>query len=555
WYETGQSNVTALAFDSQGRLLAGTEPNGLLYRITAKGKAFVLYDAALPEIRSIVPAADGSLYAVAMGGSLMRGAATPQVSGGLLPGPGGAPSISVTVTGEAAQSGVEIKPKPEAPKPGAIAPAATQPPAAPIEQFGVEKSAVYRIMPDNSVETIWSSKEENAYDALAPGGRLTIATDGQGRLYRFDERRATLMAETGESELLRLLMTPAGLVAATGSPGKLVRLSSALVAEGVYESPVHDAGNFARWGRLSWTAQPCEGCAVAFRTRSGNSARPDGTWSEWSAPLSASDSAVTSPNARFVQWKAEFRGAAGAGPGLDAVRLAYLPQNRPPSVKSITVTAQTAPAAPATGVAAAAPVYSVTVTDTGEMTSGSVGTATQPVTRASQDQIVIAWQAEDTDQDRLTYTIAFRLDGETGWIDLRSGVTDSSVTLDGQALADGRYFFRVEASDRASNSAQTARTDELISAPILVDHTPPVVLMSPARGGEVEWEAVDALSPLKSCEYSIDAGPWTGVDAADGVIDSPRERFRLRLNAAGRALVVRVTDLAGNAGLARVVIR
>jgi hypothetical protein len=29
WYETGQSHVTSLAFDTQGSLLAGTEPNGI----------------------------------------------------------------------------------------------------------------------------------------------------------------------------------------------------------------------------------------------------------------------------------------------------------------------------------------------------------------------------------------------------------------------------------------------------------------------------------------------------------------------------------------------
>ena len=55
YYETGQSHVTALAVDSRGNVLAGTEPNGLLYRISAKDKAFVLYNANLPEIRSIIP--------------------------------------------------------------------------------------------------------------------------------------------------------------------------------------------------------------------------------------------------------------------------------------------------------------------------------------------------------------------------------------------------------------------------------------------------------------------------------------------------------------------
>ena len=73
YYETGQAHVTALAFDREGRLLAGSEPNGILYRITGTpARGFVLYDANLPEIRSIVPAADGSIYAAALGGSLAK---------------------------------------------------------------------------------------------------------------------------------------------------------------------------------------------------------------------------------------------------------------------------------------------------------------------------------------------------------------------------------------------------------------------------------------------------------------------------------------------------
>ena len=51
-------------------MLAGTEPNGILYRISAKDKAFVLYDASLPEIRTIVPMPDGTVYAAALGGSV-----------------------------------------------------------------------------------------------------------------------------------------------------------------------------------------------------------------------------------------------------------------------------------------------------------------------------------------------------------------------------------------------------------------------------------------------------------------------------------------------------
>src|SRR5690606_20501308 len=72
WYETGQSHVTAFAFDSQDRLLAGSEPNGLLYRISGKDKAFVLYDSNLPEIRSIHVSPEGAVYAAALGGGIAQ---------------------------------------------------------------------------------------------------------------------------------------------------------------------------------------------------------------------------------------------------------------------------------------------------------------------------------------------------------------------------------------------------------------------------------------------------------------------------------------------------
>src|SRR5262249_34486359 len=115
YYETGQSHITGLAVDSQGRLLAGTEPNGILYRITEKDKAFVLYDANLPGIRSIGPMPDGTVSAAALGGSVARRAqsATQAVQGNAVTG---IPTTTTSITVEA-QTG-EIKPpevKPAAP--------------------------------------------------------------------------------------------------------------------------------------------------------------------------------------------------------------------------------------------------------------------------------------------------------------------------------------------------------------------------------------------------------------------------------------------------------
>ena len=572
YYDTGQAHVTSLALDREGRLLAGSEPNGILYRISAKDKAFVLYDANLPEIRSIIPMPDGTVYAAALGGSM--GKRTGTVAAGLAAAGAGGPVVAapttITVTDTAAaQAGLDLKPKPDAAKPQAQGQQVTSQFAPLVDYSGVvEKSAVYKINPDNTVETLWSSKEENVYDVLRmQSGELIISTDGQGRIYRIgSDRKATLLLETNEGEATRLVEASDSLLAATGNMGKIYRMEAGYGDAGAYESPVHDAGTVARWGRLTWRANSAGG-SMLFRTRSGNSARPDRTWSEWSDPI-AQPAAVKSPNARYVQWKAEFTGAGGRTPILENVSLAYLPQNTPPIIKSVNVitqaaTQQAAAQAKSAAQSSATSAYSITVTDTGEAgASTATGTPAQPVTRGGSQQIQVSWQAEDPDGDKLLYSVYFRGEDEREWKLLKANMAENSLSFDIDVLADGRYLFRVVASDSPANPAAVAREADMTSAPIMIDNTPPLVTPgAPRRIGnrvEIDIDAVDAASPLRRCEYSLDAGPWNPIEAEDGVTDSPRERFLLRLdNLSPREhlVVIRVYDTANNAGLAKVVVR
>jgi len=571
YYETGQSHVTALAFDPHNNVLAGTEPNGILYRISAKDKAFVLYNASLPEIRSIVAMPDGTIYAAALGGSIANrnGPLTTSLSSPMSVTVT-APTTSITVTESAdSQAESEIKPKADAPR-AASGQLVQQLGTSPLAEIpGVDKSAVYKINPDDTVETLWSSKEENVYSLVArsaaPGAKqsgdsLYFATDAQGRLYRLGaDRKATLMVETNEGEATRLLESPDGLVAATGDMGKLFRLADEAGASGSYESPVHDSGSVARWGRVSWRVSSASpGGKVQVATRSGNSARPDKTWSDWSEPLSdAQNSLIRSPNARYIQWRASLE---GPGAAIENVSLAYLPQNNPPVIRSISVSSQTSAQKSAPASSSTSAAYSITVTDTGE-TSTPAGTPTQTLTHGSGSQIQVTWQADDPDGDRLLYSLYFRGEDEKEWKLLRANIVENSLLLDGDVLADGRYYFRVIASDQLSNAANVARTDELVSSPVLIDNTPPVITLSAPRRAndhlEVDADVVDQTSPLRRFEYSLDAGPWTPVEAADGVTDSPREQYHIaidRLRAGEHLLVVRAYDTANNAGLAKVVI-
>lgn len=565
WYQSGQGHVTSLAVDSQGRVLAGTEPNGILYRIAQQGKAFVLYNANLPEIRAISVASSGAIYAAAMGGSL-AGRGTAQVPVSMTPMSVTVTATSTTVgeadTGTDTQNGPELKVAPAAKQAAPQAVQTVMPAAPATEVSGVDKSALYRINADNTVETLWTSKDENIYDIAVPAtGDLLMTTDDQGRIYRLPaNRKPTLIAQTGEGEATRLLMDGGNVLAATAETGRVLELAKAPAAGGDYESPVHDCGSIARWGTLTW--RQTGGGQVRIETRAGNSARPDSTWSDWQPVLGGGTGArLSSPNARYVQWRAALAGA----PELENVILAYLPQNSPPVVRSISVNTVASQASTTKAAAASAnsqnAAYSVTVTDTGDSAPAtSSGTPTQTLSHASGGQIQISWQADDPDNDRLVYSLWFRPEEEQHWMLIRSNMTENTVLLDGDVLANGRYLFRVVASDRPSNPPEAARESDLVSSPVLIDNTPPVVSIAEShRAGataDLLVDGRDAESALRRCEYSVDASPWLPVEAVDGLTDSPHEQFRIHVDHLGpgeHLIAVRVYDAAGNVGLTKYV--
>src|SRR5439155_6418791 len=124
---------------------------------------------------------------------------------------------------------------------------------------------------------------------------------------------------------------------ATANPGKLFRLSSERAPRGTYESESRDAQMVSTWGAISWRGTVPGGSRIELFTRAGNTETPDDTWSVWSSAYASADgSAITSPKARYLQWRAVLTGK-GDGPVLTSVTAAYLQRNLRPQVRSATV--------------------------------------------------------------------------------------------------------------------------------------------------------------------------------------------------------------------------
>lgn len=561
FYDTHQTHIMTLAATPQNDLIAGSEPNGLLYRFSKAGKAFVLYDSPLSEIHRVALSPDGYIYAAALGSAEERRMRVPQPQG---PGREAPLQATTTITVRASQGPDMIPgqsaaaPEPEQRK-AESAPTdqgvANLPPSfargiARGEGRGI-KSALYRVSPDGSVDTLWNSARENVFDLLPSGNRLLFSTDEKGRIYELTpDRRASLVTETDEEETTRLIPYDKFVLATTANLGKVFRVGTQPADTGFYESVVRDTGGISSWGKIHWQADAPSGTALELYTRSGNSGRPDATWSDWSDPYRRQDGEqITSPPARYVQWKAVLHSADSLSPILQEVTLPYLPRNQAPTVTELKVTARAekTPGSILTGPASGNPTAF----------RGLSGYATT-VRPAPQKGFDVSWNGSDPDQDELTYTLYFRGEGEAEWKVLQDNLKQNYFQLESDVLPDGKYRLKVVATDAGVNPAGMAKSAEMISAPFVVDNAPPQVEANEIKrsGGSAtaRFRAFDRTSGLTRAEYVLDAAPPVPLLSDDGIIDSQEESFTVvlsQLDGREHLLTLRVYDSAGNMGVGK----
>ncbi|MGA9995000.1 MAG: hypothetical protein WBP93_06280 [Pyrinomonadaceae bacterium] len=542
---TNQTHVISLAINAKGELIAGTDPGGLVLRVSTDGKAFALFDSSLREIHALAPAPDGSVYALALSeaASASRAgaiASTPQPADASASG-----GTTVTITSVEDPNAAQAQ-------------TAT---ARSRNELSTARSAVFRILPDGGTDVLWSSPTITAF-SVAPmpqGGGALIGTSDKGRIYAVtDEGRDTLLLQSTEGQVSSLMVRGREVFAASSNQGKLFRFASDVESEGTYESPVRDAKLVATWGRIWWRGRG----QVELQTRTGNGARPDATWSEWSAPYrDPNGTQVTSPRARYIQWRAVLRAntQGGADALMEDVSVAYLPRNVGPEILSIT----TLPIG--VGLQQLVQVPTDPNVESSGLDPGLFGAvAVAPPRRLYQRGArSLQWQAEDRNGDTLEYAVYYRSLSETAFHLLKDKLRDNFYTVDGAALADGRYVFKIVATDAPDNPSGQALNGERTSEPVEIDNTPPVVRAAsePRASGDrvsVAFDVEDATARIKRADVSVDGAQWVGVFPDDGIADSPRERYTLDLPITGageHTISLRAYDSSGNIGNARVSLR
>ncbi len=537
FYDTKTTNVTALTFDREGRLLAGTASPGRVFRIDADAGAFVLLESGYQEVHSLHVVDDGRIYATAVSGGRPPDSSAPARPASSQPQPVATVSTEITITAVGS--------------PGVLSAASQSSSRASSGYSG----AVFRIETDGVWDTVWKSTEDAPYDVTfdADGG-LLIGTGSSGKIYRVEGEPAdvTLLARAEGQQVTRFLRTTAGgHYFTTSNPGKLFRLSTARADEGTYTSTVQDATTIATWGSLRWSASTPEDARLEFVTRSGNTATPDDTWSDWSGPYTdEAGEQIDSPKARYLQWRARFVGGTSS-PELLSVVAAYLERNLRPEITTLVVH-------PA-GVVFQQPFNGSDVPIAG-LEAGPPGTpgsppavggqpAAQPLGRRVYRKGLrsFGWTASDPNQDQLEYDVLYHAEGATDWTVLRRELTAPIFAWDTSSVPDGTYAVKIVASDSPSNSPGSALSGERVSPPVDVDNAPPTIALGRARrDGDrvvVPFTVRDAQSAVERVEFSLDSNDWHVVYPTDGIPDSRVEAYEVVIaNADVTRIIIRATD-------------
>lgn len=557
WTKLPSDHVWALVFDKKrNELFAATGPDGKIYRVDAAGKSQVFYSSEDGQVVSLAISPSGTLYAGTSGKGLLlaisaagRAEVVQDFNGhevrgiGFVAPPAPPAGAKAPAKAEATSDTVvclvnEYANAPEAPKKYGVP--TKQPSSGFAPSYAARgKGEVWkisglaadgtqgkpeRLLRDDST-TFFSLAMPSAPKAGGP--TVYVGTAHDGKVLAIDDVHAVNVVAKAESRTIGAIGLAAGEGKGTwfvgGDVAAFHQVTGVGGPEATWTSKVLDASLKARWGKLTWRMTG----AVELATRTGNTSAPDDSWSPWSAALAAPGK-VTSPAGRFVQIRARWKGDGAAS--VRGITLAFVTDNLRAILTDVSTAKPSSP--PPSGGAGAVPPSGTEVP-------------------AKNSTVKLTWKSDNPDGDSLRYRIWYRREDSPTWRPITKEdepIATSDFSWQTEALAEGWYRVRVEASDEMANPLGQALKHGLDSAPFVVDNTPPAIAPIALAQGRLQATVTDGVGPIVRLEVQIDGkGPWRPVTSADGILDEASEKLDVALGLTGSHVVaLRAFDQAGN---------
>lgn len=592
WVKLPVGQVLSLGY-ANGELLAGTAPQGLVYRIGTRGDTALFARTGERYVWGLAPAGAGAWYAATgTRGRLMKltkGASTIVVDsdesnlvcaladgkGGVYAG-GDSRGRVVHVRADGSVRTVFDAPEDEVRAlalgpDGALYVASLSASAvssggdpdddrsdgpSPVKSASsAGRGIVYRVVPDSMSMAWWTSPQPFVFALLGRKDGVLAATGNRAALYALERAKgASQWLAAPQGQITALAGAANGTVyAATSNPCALWRVGPGTATKGELLSGVSDAKRMARFGRMRWHGQ-AKGSNVELYARSGNTDTPDTTWSPWRGGATDEAGRVAgAPPARYLQWKLAL---AGGAPRIESVEVAWREFNLPPRVDDLVIAPQGAGFREGELVP-----RSESVTQSlpgGQKVEYTIPSASTPkqlreLPMWARGLRTVQWRGSDPNGDALRYRVDVRAEGGGTWMNIGDDLEASAFTWDTRSMPDGRYRLRVTASDAAGNAVGEEDSTQVLSEPFPIDNTPPTLQEFRADPGPgsivIRGRAEDAENPLSRIEVSLDDQDWRVVNPEGGMADDRSLSFRatLPVDRTGEHTVsLRVVDLTGN---------
>lgn len=526
WFRCDQTHLTTLAWDNQERLLAGSSPEGILYRISGEGEGFALFNSGAQEIKQISVMDDGKIYFATFETKYGNGGSSSSLKTSSSRGEE-EPFVVRANPGGGANSNGKKRDKKNGP---------------------VGSGMIFSLDENGFVEAYWGLPKANIFSFVrTASGKILVGTNDDGRIFSIASRGYWKLLQQaprgGEVSVFQSdPLNDGNLLTITSNPAGIYRLEGKPSAEGKFTSEPVDAGQIAQWGSIKTLGgQGQSGNGVLLRTRTGNTEEPDDTWAPWEESAAAEDRyRVSSPNARFLQYEIAF---SNEGEGVDTegdfeirqIRLFYQTGNAPPQVAAIRII-------PA-GFEILQAVTNSPNIDLLKLLeeSNPENLLRKPIPRqqlrnlGEEGLMTIAWKAFDPNGDNLEFGLSIKGVGDTDWITLVDELEEPVYTFNTRGFEDGYYLARVMVSDRLDNETDRARSGERLSELFLIDNSPPAIeLLDPS--GEIghqnlptRFRVSDELSVLRAVYYTLDGQKARSLRPDDGLFDAREENFSLAL--------------------------
>jgi hypothetical protein len=501
WVEIPDAHARSLAVTNDA-LVVGTSGKGLILSVRPSGQLALLADSRFTEIPDLVAAPDGSIWAVALVGEPVE-AAKPEQDG----------DESNTEDNGSESSTIDLD--------------------LPKIDGTTATSELLRLTPEGALLQVHRFTKQVASAIAWDGSGVLVGTGYQGEVWRFVNDGGARLATIDAVQVVGMIDGGAALL--TQGPGQVLWRRDE-EGEARYRA---DGKSFPIPVRFGEYQVLPSGEGVRIRFRSGASEKPDESWLPWTEWLPASGGVVPLPPARSLQWELEL----DAGAVVERVEVALRDVNLAPQIDDLSVEEPGV-------VYLAAPPPSGPVIDRDHPDINGYFSVIDPEGGAGKNGAkgkkyfrtgfrTVSWSAEDLNDDALLFGL--EVEREDGFLmTVRDELAVDQLAVDTTALSDGRYRFRLSASDGPTNPGD-ALSATRSSAWFVVDNTPPQATLT--RQGEL-WEIVveDGGSAVSRVEWSRDGARWKELAPADGILDGQRETFSLPAVQGRHLVVVRAVD-------------